>query len=121
MMMNPTLTCAHCTRDTRYDHTYVAQDGHLLTCAWCGVRHVVHQCSTQQGLSGLETVIQTVALRVLVNEATAACPACGVLYKIGDVVEKVDPRAGQEIKQFAIVAGIVVLLVGIFSASKMRR
>jgi hypothetical protein len=66
-------------------------------------------------------VVRTELLTILVGEVTKACPTCGVLYKIGDIVERVDPQAGMTIKEVAIIGGLVALFIAALGSSKKRR
>lgn len=115
------LTCGRCSATTPLPVAYIPTDGDLLGCGWCGTRYVVHLCNHNHGLSGLQSVVQTELLAILVGEVTKACPTCGVGYKIGDIVERVDPQAGRAIKQLALGAGIIVLLISTLSSTKKRR
>lgn len=116
--MQPTLTCGNCSRVSTLPFGYSPKDGGLLKCGWCGARYVTHLCNHNHGLSGLQSVVETELLAVVVDEVTKACPTCGVWYKIGDIVEKVDPQAGRAIKQLAVGAGLFMLLLAVISPPK---
>ena len=109
------FTCSRCLATNYPLVGYVAHDGDILACFRCGTRFVVHLCNHNHGLSGLESAIQTELLEVIegavVSAVTKACPPCEVWYKVGDIVEKVDPQAGMTIKKLAIGAGLAVLAI----------
>lgn len=123
--MQRTLKCGGCARTTTLPFGYAPADGDIITCGVCSTRYVVHLCNHSQGLSGLQSALASVAreelLTIVVGGVTRACPTCGVLYKIGDVVEKVDPKAGVTIKEAAIGLGLIALLVGSLVGSNKRR
>src|ERR1044071_6213541 len=114
--MQRTFTCDNCSTTTLLPFGYSPKCGNLLKCGWCGALYVAHPCNHNHGLSGIESVVKTQLLAVLVSKVTKACPSCGVWYKVGDIVEKVDPQAGQAIKQLALGAGIATLLILAFTS-----
>ncbi len=96
---------------TALPFSYSPKDGDLIRCCWCRARYVIHLCSHGQSQSNVQSTLRAELLEVLVTEVTKACPTCGVWYKVGEIVERFNPELGRKIKDFALTAGIALLII----------
>lgn len=117
-MSQPTLMCGKCLTTTILPLGYIPNCGDVLQCAWCGAGYVAHPCQSNHHS---QSAAQGMLLEILVSGMSKACPQCGVLYRIGEFVERIDPNAGRAIKQFAIGAGIAALLIYALNSTTKQR
>lgn len=120
-----TFTCDKCFTVVGLPFGYSPTDGDVWKCDWCNTRYVAHLCNHNHNhnhdQSALQSALRVELLEVLVAGVTKACAPCGVWYKVGQIVERVDPQLGKAIKEVALGAGIAILVYQGFQYLNTRR
>jgi len=95
---------------------YIPNEADVVRCGCCGTTYVVHKCQQDSNPILLEVV--EYGLHYAISKA---CPECEVAYNVGEVIERVNPVLGKEVKQLAFTVGLVVLAVSLISYLNKRQ
>jgi len=110
------LDCRNCSISIAPPWPYIPNEAEVLTCGYCRTRYVVHKCQWDS-----HPILLAVLDYGLHYAVSRACPECEVAYNVGDVIERVNPVVGKEVKQVAFAVGLSVLAVSLISFLTKRR
>jgi hypothetical protein len=116
MQQQPSLNCGKCSTSTPLQWMYIPNETDVLSCGCCGTQYIVHKCQHESDPILLELVGYGVHYAI-----SKACPQCEAFYKIGELIERVNPILGKEVKQLALGVGLVVLAFSAISYLNKRR
>ena len=115
-MQQPSLNCGKCSTSTALHWMYIPNETDVLSCGSCGTKYLVHKCQHDSHPILLEVV--EYGLHYAISKA---CPECEVFYKIGEVIERVNPVLGREVKQLALGIGLAVVAFSVISYLNKQR